>query len=737
MTQAPAAPSPPSTQAPSSADHPIVRQEMTLLAQVRAALQVPSTQAVPDEAPIVAELLRLRTEMGTARGDDHAALLEQYHAQVSLLDQLRAARVRDEVDPDSPYFAHLRLREEVDGRERIRDLCIGKATRIEGGVRIVDWRNAPVSQLFYRYRQGDTYQEEMGGKDVEGEVEIRRTVSIRAGELMAIYAPDGTFQRLHGQGWRQVAAQAPRMSGSGSLALQWRNPETSGRRLGVDAAGQSTRKDKHLPDIAGLIDPEQFDLITRPEGFVVIRGGAGSGKTTVALHRIAWLAHNDSRVDSDRTMVLVVSRGLRDYVSHVLPALGVSNVQIHTYAAWARALRHEHFPKLPRGQRDDTPATVVAFKNHPAAVQALQWQIERSRGPATATQVTDDWANALTNPRLLAEAVAATVPGAFDEDELERVAYWCASQHRALLAWRNGGPTASARSDDEGSDAVSDLQDDDDGLFAQPPLDEEDDSLLLYAWQRRVGPLQGRNHRPLRLLHVAIDEVQDFSPVDVRVVLGCLDAKRSLTLAGDTQQHVMKDAGFTSWGAFLGHLGVDGTAVDTLRISYRCTQEVVAFASEVLGPLREDDPPLVTRQGPPVELFPFTDHGACVAFLADALTALAEQEPDASIAVLTPTRQLSELYAHGLERGDVPRVHLVTQQNFTFAPGVEVAEVSEVKGLEFDYVVLVEVSATHYPDTDAARRVLHVGATRAIHQLWLTTVEPTSPLLPQTMSADG
>lgn len=736
MTHSPA--SPPPAAAPPTAltsSHPIVSQELALLEQVRAALAVPSTQAVPDEAPIVAELLRLRTEMGSARGDDHSALLEQYHAQVSLLDQLRAARVRDEVDPDSPYFAHLKLREEVDGRERIRDLCIGKATRIEGGVRIVDWRNAPVSQLFYRYRQGDSYEEEMGGKDVEGQVEVRRTLSIRAGELMAIYAPDGTFQRMHGQGWRQVAAQSPRLSGGGSQALQWRNPEASGRRLGSDQAGVATRKDKHLPDIAGLIDPEQFDLITRPEGFVVIRGSAGSGKTTVALHRIAWLAHNDARVDGERTMVLVFSRGLRDYVSHVLPALGVRYVQIHSYANWARNLRLEHFPKLPRGQRDDTPATVVAFKNHPAAVQALAWQIERTRGQSTPAQATDDWANALTNPRLLAEAVAATVPGAFDEDEIDRVAHWCASQHRALLAWRSSGESAASRSDEDGSDAVSDLQDDD-SLLAQPPLDEEDDSLLLYAWQRRVGPLLGPYHKPLRLLHVAIDEVQDFSPVDVRVVLGCLDSRQSLTLAGDTQQHVMKDAGFTSWGAFLGHLGVDGAAVDTLRISYRCTQEVVAFAMDVLGPLREDDPPLVTRSGPPVELFPFTDHGACVAFLADALQALADQEPDASIAVLTPSRQLSELYYQGLERGDVPRVHLVTQQNFTFAPGVEVAEVGEVKGLEFDYVVLVEVSAAHYPATDAARRLLHVGATRAIHQLWLTTVEPTSPLLPQTMSAD-
>ncbi len=68
-------------------------------------------------------------------------------------------------------------------------------------------------------------------------------------------------------------------------------------------------------------------------------------------------------------------------------------------------------------------------------------------------------------------------------------------------------------------------------------------------------------------------------------------------------------------------------------------------------------------------------------------------------------------------------------QNFAFAPGVEVVEVSEIKGLEFDYVVLIEVSAAHYPDNSHARRLLHVGATRAAHQLWLTCVGTASPIL--------
>jgi DNA helicase II / ATP-dependent DNA helicase PcrA len=76
-------------------------------------------------------------------------------------------------------------------------------------------------------------------------------------------------------------------------------------------------------------------------------------------------------------------------------------------------------------------------------------------------------------------------------------------------------------------------------------------------------------------------------------------------------------------------------------------------------------------------------------------------------------------------------VRLVLDQDFSFAPGVEVTLVQDVKGLEFDYVVLIDASAAHYPDTDAARRALYVGATRAIHQLWVTvTGTPAAALRP-------
>jgi DNA helicase II / ATP-dependent DNA helicase PcrA len=88
-----------------------------------------------------------------------------------------------------------------------------------------------------------------------------------------------------------------------------------------------------------------------------------------------------------------------------------------------------------------------------------------------------------------------------------------------------------------------------------------------------------------------------------------------------------------------------------------------------------------------------------------------------------------------LARGELPRLRRVRDQEFTFTPGVEVTDVVQTKGLEFDYVVLVGVDGESYPATESARHLLHVGLTRAIHQVWLVCWGRPSPLLPRELPA--
>ena len=687
--------------------HRVISEELDLLEKVSALLgDLPETRSASEE-PIVRELERLRAVILSGdEAKDISALSEQYHNQSAVLSQLRSRLNASQVDPSCPYFAHLRLRE----NDQDRDLCLGRATCVRGGLRIVDWRDAPISKIFYGYRQGDEYDEEIAGRERIGEVVARRMVRIRGGLLERVQSPEGDFAidtDCH-EGWRQVAASAPRLSGGEGQALRaFELGAGDERRMGGGDGGRGLRTDKRLPEITALIDPSQFELITHVgPGYLVIRGAAGSGKTTVALHRVAYLAYSDPAIDGPETMVVVFSRALQRFVGHVLPSLGLDRVQIVTYREWAHQQRQRHFPRLPMAQREDTPALVQRLKLHPVCQAALEMRVAGVKADRTGFSALEDWAAVVRDADLLEEATARVAPGAFSAEELCRFAEFHRREIEALFAWMGGDESAQAE------------------------LDPEDDALLLRAWQLRVGDLRAGGKRPIRMRHLVVDEVQDFSPTEIQVLLGCMGREASITLAGDTQQHVVQNAGFTSWSEFFRHLGIAGTEVDTLRVSYRSTRSIVEFSRAVLGDLIEDEEaPDTPREGPPVELFRMTDRGACVAFLADALRALSREEPDASVAILTPSPAISETYFEGLARCELPRLRRVRDEDFSFSSGVEVTEINQVKGLEFDYVILVDVDAAHFPDTPPARRLLHVGATRAIHQLWLTSVATPSELV--------
>lgn len=685
----------------------VVTEEINLLAKVASLLSELPEAKTASEAPIVRELERLREVILSGdEAKDISALTEQYHHQASVLNQLRSAGTSEGVDAASPYFAHLRLKE--DGKTR--DLCLGRTTCIERGIRIVDWRDAPISKIFYSYRQGEQYDEEIAGRERIGEVMARRMVRIRNGVLERVQSPEGDYSmdEKEFERWHRTEPHTARLQGGEGAALRaFGEGEGAGRRLGTLEGGLEMRADKRLPEITGLIDPLQFELITesRP-GFLVIRGAAGSGKTTVALHRVAYLAFDDPRIDGPETLVVVFSPALRNFVSHVLPSLGLSNVRIVSYREWVSEERRRHFQNVSASVRNDTSALAQRMKLHPFLSLSLERYIEMHEGAPTAERVLDDWAGVLCEEELLVATAKEVEPDWDCEAEIRKFVHEQRIQLESFFAGLGGDESALVE------------------------LDPEDDALLLRAWQLRVGALRAGAKKPLRLRHLVIDEVQDFSALEVQVLLGCMDDRASITLAGDTHQHVMKNSGFSSWTDFFHLIGIPGTEVDTLRVSYRSARPIVEFAQDLLGDLAEsDEAPEATRDGPPVEFFRFADRGACVAFVADALRQLARDEPAASVALLTPSVAVSAAYHETLERCELPRLRWVRDEKFSFAAGVEIAEIDQVKGLEFDYVILLDVDSVHFPDLPETRRLLHVGATRAIHQLWLMSVGTPAPML--------
>jgi DNA helicase-2/ATP-dependent DNA helicase PcrA len=735
------------------------------------------------------DLLSLRDQLSEAKPEDVASLVEQMTRLAALRGRLGGGRNLP-IDIASPYFAHMRLSEGGKGR----DVMIGKRGFIDRGanVQIVDWRNAPISRIYYRYEEGDDYEEEIAGRRVDGIVEVRRNISISQGKLRRIGAPQGTFIKDVRGHWAQAVGQlAPTLHGGmGKAARPVVAPGQKGR-LGVHH-GPNIRADKALPEIAALIDKEQFELISHPEsGFVVIQGGAGSGKTTVALHRVAYLNFADSRRFRANAMLFVVpSQALVRYVSGVLPALGVAGVPVVTYTGWARSTRLRLIAESPTKYNDDPPEIPSRVKKHPAMLRILtlwvarqaeqvaaglraagapqavldEWQrlgtralVPRLQGLASfvkkaeleppvrlalegvirrwkprADDVMTDWAELLTDPAFLGEGFAGSDVSARD---IERTVAWVKRQAHV--------PTP-APVDDEGNPIESAdgtaLQSDDDDPAGR--LDDEDDPILLRLVQLKRGGLVSPTGDRTEYSHVAIDEAQDRSALEVKVLIEAVESPdsdpghRSVTIAGDTAQRLVFDNSFTGWADLLAQTG-QAAVVRPLKLSYRSTAEVMLLAREVLGPDLAPDEPLAARHGEPVELHEFGDIGEAVAFLGDALRNLMAREPTASCAVISRHPEQADAYFEGLRRAEVPALRRVRRDEFSFQPGVDVTDVQQVKGLEFDYVVMVDVNATSYPAASWARHLLHIGVTRAAHQLWLVSTATPSPLVPQALRDGG
>jgi DNA helicase-2/ATP-dependent DNA helicase PcrA len=199
-----------------------------------------------------------------------------------------------------PYFARVDFIE--DGTDIVQKLYIGKISLLRNEDQeliIIDWR-APVATLYYEGRLGNGLYKSTEG-EIQGQIKLKRQYTIESAELKEIYDIDITT-----------------------------NDEFLQAALG-------SSKDKRLKDIVSTIQAEQNQVI-RADMWksLVVQGAAGGGKTTIALHRIAYLLYNYEKTLSPKNfMIIAPNRFFLSYISEVLPDLGVENVLQTTFEDFA------------------------------------------------------------------------------------------------------------------------------------------------------------------------------------------------------------------------------------------------------------------------------------------------------------------------------------------------------------------------------------------------------------------
>jgi DNA helicase-2/ATP-dependent DNA helicase PcrA len=405
---------------------------------------------------------------------------------------------------------------------------------------------------------------------------------------------------------------------------------------------------------------------------------------------------------------------------------------VQTFATWATRELGRAIPWLRFDLVDDAPPVVTRAKTDPALLHELERRAGAKGVRRTTRAVVQLWAELLSDRGCLEALLGGA--GDFTGAQIAEVHRFVSDRATAVLDVEPG-----ERDDDAHEHAAPDDEEERgavgvDGLATErerPQLDLDDVALLLRAHQLVRGVPDKR-----RLAHLFVDEAQDLSPTALATLLAQTTSGRSVTLAGDTAQRLFLYNGFEGWRAVLGHLGLAAVAIEPLKIAYRSTREILDVARHAMGPLADPDPPTAPRTGAPVEAHRFPGTGAAVAFVAEALRSLFAREPRASVAVLARHPAQADRWADGLARAEVPSLRRIRAQEFAFRPGVEVTDVRQVKGLEFDYVIMVDVNANVFGADDEARHLFHIAATRAAHGLWLIVTGPTSPLVPPALLSD-
>jgi DNA helicase IV len=590
----------------------------------------------------------------------------------------------------APYHAHLRLRY-ADGRES--DILLGNVFRRGGGVTIIDWRTAPLAEVFFGYSEGEEYEVDLGDRKVEGLVLQRNLVVFEAGELTRIVAPRRTLS-LHAGAWHEApTAPLPRLQ-----------PRPAGLRS------------RPLSPVDVQLDAAQRAVVDLPPREpVLILGEAGCGKTTVGLHRLRALRLAGN--ERFRAACIVPNEGLRRLIESLLHRLGLEDVETFTWDKFASKQARRVFPDLRRRESEGARSAVVRLKRSGALRAALEKIAARpppkdeEDGRRRATLARREDLHALFGDRALMDEVVALgqlpVAAAAETVEHTKIQFSPSTEREYAHVAEERLAAVDGRSIDEGT-PTEDAE----------TVDAEDYSVIFELERMRALRAKVAPASPSKYDCILVDEAQEFAPLELALLGRCISRGGTLIVAGDSAQQVDPAAGFAGWDETMAELGASQHRRATLEVSYRCPPEVTSFARRLREPAGRAEFPLAR----------FSDECHLAAWLVEALRDLDAEDPACASAVVCRSQADAALLARVLRMG-LPPVHLALEGAFHFGPGVQVTCVPEVKGLEFDHVVVPDVAASRYADTPEARRALYVAATRASAQLLLAAAGQPSPLI--------
>lgn len=650
-------------------------------------------KAEKDGAKLAEELHELMETYGTK---DKEALSLFHNIQSQLRenerDLLRCRKARSK-----PYFGRIDFRDpKIPYAE---SYYVGRVGIAENGSDpvVIDWR-APIASVYYENGMGRCSYTVKNEGVCEIDLKRKRTYEISDDRLIDFFDSD-------------VVA----------------NDELLTKYL-------ARNKSAVLGEIIATIQKEQNAIIRRsPKMNLIVQGVAGSGKTTVAMHRISYILYNyEEDFRPEDFYIIGSNRILLNYITSVLPDLDVYGVpQMTMEQLFVRLLYEDWNPDIHRIRHIGRNEDAVRLKGSYAWFRDLEQfcrDLERAsipehgvvlengvpilrkstvRGclenhPLVSMQGKINMLNAILLARLENEITGKDI--AYPPD-VRKELYRKYRRHFGGDVWK--GSIYQVYDDFLKAQAAR-------GQTVPVPENEFDlyDLAALAYIYKRIKETDGIREAS----HVVIDEAQDFGMTVYGALFYCLRGC-TYTVMGDVSQNIHYGYGLNDWEDLKNLIlkGLPG-GFGVLKKSYRNTVEISDFATAILRhgsfPVYPADP--VRRHGNPVCLAQCKDEAAMIQKSTEIIRRW-QSEGRETIAVICRDEEEAAAVRACLGR-ELPLAD-TDPGTAQFTEGIMVLPVEYTKGLEFDAVLLYHPSARNYPADDAYVKLLYVAATRALHEL--------------------
>lgn len=326
-----------------------------IVAQIERQLNASGTQCSASQQQLHGTLQNYWENKGSSAVDE-AQMIEEVGRQKQLAALAQQQYKRLQRMADSPYFGRIDFWESGTGPEDTERIYTGIATLTEaatGEILIYDWRS-PVAGMFYDFERGNAWYECPAGK-IQGTILLKRQFKIVNGKMKYMFDAD---IKIEDELLQQVLSKSA---------------------------------DDKMHTIVTSIQREQ-NRIVRDEGHrvLIVQGPAGCGKTSIALHRIAYLLYRERETISAKNVVIFSPNHIfSDYISQVLPEIGEENVLQTTFQDYMRASvagggyeveeRSEQLEYLLHGPQDEeyqVKVRSIQYKSSTEFVRLLDFYIE-------------------------------------------------------------------------------------------------------------------------------------------------------------------------------------------------------------------------------------------------------------------------------------------------------------------------------------------------------------------------